>query len=155
VLADDSVDLLIATADSALLHAKAQGRNRVGGEAPLVRPSRISAQRWQRYTPVYVDPWFADRIPSYLDSVHEEARGQLETLRSGERRGATALSRLRLGANHIGLEELERQIARVETAARDGELAEMRDAAEALVQYVTHVQIIYRRPGETAAVMAS
>jgi len=155
VLADDSEDLLIAAADSALLRAKAQGRNRVGGEAPLVRPSRISAQRWQRYTPVYVDPWFADRIPSYLDSVHEEARGQLETLRSGERRGATALARLRQGANHIGLTELERQIARVESAARDGELAEMRDAAEALVQYVTHVQIIYRRPNEAAAVMAS
>ena len=101
-LADDSVDLLIAAADSALLRAKAQGRNRVGGEAPLVRPSRISAQRWQRYTPVYVDPWFADRIPTYLESVHEEARGQLDTLRSGERRGATALSRLRLAAGHFG-----------------------------------------------------
>ena len=57
------IDLLIAAADSALLRAKAQGRNRVGGEAPLVRPSRDLGAALAALHAGVCDPWFADRIP--------------------------------------------------------------------------------------------
>jgi diguanylate cyclase (GGDEF)-like protein len=146
VLADDQPDMLIGAADGALLQAMAQGRNRVGGVAPLVRPSRISAQRWQRYAPVYVDPWFADRMPAFLESVEQEARTHLETVRNGERRGVVTLQRLRQTACDMAMRELERHLDQLEDGVHDGDLVVVRAAAEAVIQYATHVQVIYRRP---------
>lgn len=148
VLPDDSIDRLIAAADAALLRAKANGRNRVGGEAPLVRPSRVSAQRWERYAPVYADPWFADQIPAYLQQVQSDVRTLLETAREGERRGGVGFQRLRGTADEIGLRGVATLIRDVEAGMRDGDLARLRQAAEELIQYVTHVQVIYRRPPE-------
>jgi len=148
VLADDSLDRLIAAADAALLRAKASGRNRVGGEAPLVRPSRVSAQRWERYAPVFADPWFADRIPPYLQHVQSEVRALLETAREGEHRSGVTFRRLRRTAEELDMPGIATLVAHVENAIRDGELARLRPAAEELVQYVMHVQVIYRREPE-------
>ena len=148
ILPDDSMDRLIAAADAALLHAKSEGRNRVGGTAPLVRPSRVSAQRWEQYAVVYADPWFAARIPPFLDHVHGEVRALLETAREGERHGAVTLQRLATTADEMGLKFVTRLVRSIEAAVREGEAGSLRMTAEELIQYVTHVQIVYRRAPE-------
>jgi diguanylate cyclase (GGDEF)-like protein len=148
VLADvsDSIDRLIAGADSALLRAKLDGRNRVGGDAPLVRPARrMSSQRWHEFAPVYADPWFADRIPPFLEATETEIRELVETARRGERRSGLALQRLHRAATSLGLPAVATLIGEVEVAVRDAELDALRDGAEQLIEYVTHVQVIYRR----------
>jgi two-component system, chemotaxis family, response regulator WspR len=150
VLADDVIDKLIGAADAALIRAKTLGRNRVGGEAPLVRPSRVSAQRWERYAPVYADPWFADRIPPFLEMVQCEVRGFLDTARDGERRSGATLQRIRGTAEEMGLVAVAMLLRDVEAALRDGENAALREATEELIQYVTHVQVVYRRTPEVA-----
>lgn len=147
VLADsgDTIDRLIAAADAALLRAKTDGRNRVGGDAPLLRPSRVSAQRWQRYAPVHVDPWFADRIPAFLDEIRRETREVVQSARLAERRSGAALARLRASAENIGLGVIAGSLRDLDDAARTGDVEVIQAAADELVQYVTHVQVIYRR----------
>jgi diguanylate cyclase (GGDEF)-like protein len=148
VLPDDAIDRLISAADAALLQAKRDGRNRVGGIAPLVRPSRVSAQRWERYAPVYVDPCFAERVPAFLDAVKQHMTALAESTRNGERRGGHAIRRLAQTAQELGLIAAEMLLCDVDTGIREGELPLLRDAAFELLQYVTHVQVIYRRTGD-------
>ena len=155
VLATDSMDRVIAAADAALLRAKAEGRNRVGGDAPLVRPSRVSAQRWERYAPVFADPWFADRIPPFLGHVQSELRPLLETAREGERRSPHPWQRMRSTAEELGLVAVAMLARDIEIAVRDDEVAPLRKGAEELLQYVTHVQVVYRRtPAEQPVAQA-
>lgn len=148
ILPNDSQELLVTAADSFLLQAKAQGRNRVGGHAPLVRPSRVSAQRWEQYAPVYVDPWFADRIPSYLEAVQREARAQVETLGTSERGGGLTLRRLEDHANRYGLIAISMLLRDLGVAVREADVTLLRGAAEELIQYATHVQVVYRRTAD-------
>jgi diguanylate cyclase (GGDEF)-like protein len=147
VLGDLSVDRLVAAADAALLRAKADGRNRVGGDAPLVRPSRVSGQMWQRFAPVFADPWFADRIPHFLDEVRDEVRGISHALHTGHldhvRMTAQAL---KLSAVEFGFLEIGRHAAALEHGVDLGHHETLRHSAEELLQYVTHVQVVYRRP---------
>lgn len=147
VLPNDVAENLIAAADGALLQSKRYGRNRVGGIAPLVRASRVSAQSWERYPPVYVDPWFASRVPSFLATVKEQVRALADTFRYGERRSGLAMRRLRNSAEELGLVGVRMLIDDVEQALREGELPSLRPLAEELMQYVTHMHVIYRRTG--------
>ncbi|MDB4962746.1 MAG: putative response regulator [Myxococcales bacterium] len=153
---DLAMDRLIAVADAALLRAKAQGRNRIEGDAPLVQPSRMSAQRWERFEPVHADPWFADQIPTCLSEAHAGARAIIQALRDDEPRvilrTATALLST---ARELGLATLEQLIADLERAASASEVTAAREAADALIQYVTHVQVVYRRSHEPAHPVAS
>jgi two-component system, chemotaxis family, response regulator WspR len=145
VLPDDAMERLIAAADGALLQAKSLGRNRVGGIAPLVRPSRVSAQIWERYAPVYVDPWFADRIPAFLDKVKKDINALADSVRYGERRSGLPMRRLRSAAHELGLVAVEMLILDLERALCEAELPLLQSATEELLQYVTHVQVVYRR----------
>ncbi|HUS30084.1 MAG TPA: diguanylate cyclase [Kofleriaceae bacterium] len=151
VLADDQMERLIAAADGALLQAKAHGRNAVGGIAPLVRPTRVSAQLWERYEPVYVDPWYADRVPAFLDTTKAQVSALADSVRNGERRSGLTMRRLRNSAHELGLTTIERLALNVEDALREGELVQLRTATEELLQYVMHVQIIYRRTEDAHA----
>jgi diguanylate cyclase (GGDEF)-like protein len=151
VLPDDAPEKLIASADASLLEAKRYGRNRIGGFAPLVRSSRVSAQRWERYAPVYVDPWFADRIPMFLDSVHHDVRANYLTLRAGEHGSGFALKRLDESALRFGLPMVSLLLRDLATAVREADLELVREAADELIQYVTHVQVIYRRTPDLGA----
>jgi diguanylate cyclase (GGDEF)-like protein len=151
VLPQDTEEKLIAAADASLLEAKRHGRNTVGGYAPLVRSSRVSAQRWERYAPVYVDPWFADRIPSFLDAVQHDVRSLFATLRAGERGSGIALKRLDESALRFGLPMVSILLRDLATAVREADIGQVRAAAEELVQYVTHVQVIYRRTPDLGA----
>jgi diguanylate cyclase (GGDEF)-like protein len=152
VLPVDSLERLIGAADEALLKAKAEGRNRVGGIGPMSRPSRESTQRWKQYPPVYVDPCFRSRVPSFLDTVKDEVSSTLARARSGERRSGLVMQRLAQTADQLGLVAVRMLMRDVEAAAREGELSLLRPAAEELVQYVTHVQVVYRRRGENSQV---
>ena len=143
---DLALDKLIATADAALLRSKAAGRNRIGGDAPLVRPSRESAQRWERFEPVVADPWFADRIPACLAEAHAGARTIVQALRVEDPRAILRTATPLLAtARELGLLVLEKLVSDLERAASAEEVTAARDAADAVIQYVTHVQVIYRR----------
>ncbi|MGE0398469.1 MAG: diguanylate cyclase [Kofleriaceae bacterium] len=143
---DLTMDRLIAAADNALLRAKAHGRNRVEGDAPLVRPTHISAQRWQRFQPVHADPWLADRIPACLVDAHAGARTIVDALHTDDPRTILRTATPLLAtARELGLDALEKLLADLERATSESDLAAARDAADELIQYVTHVQVIYRR----------
>jgi hypothetical protein len=145
VAPDLTMDKLIAAADGALLRAKAQGRNRVEGDAPLVRPARVSAQRWQRFEPVIADPWFADRIPDFLSEAHAAARLLTQTDDLTFERTTTEL---RAKAARLGLRIIEDLVFDLERVRSD-ETA-LREVADELIQYVTHVQVVYRRAPDVA-----
>jgi two-component system chemotaxis family response regulator WspR len=143
---DLTMDRLIAVADGALLRAKAHGRNRIEGDAPLVRPVRMSAQRWQRFEPVHADPWFADQIPTYLSEAHAGARAIMQALRDDQPRVILrTATTLLTTARELGLGTLEKLITDLERAASASEVTAAREAADELIQYVTHVQVVYRR----------
>jgi diguanylate cyclase (GGDEF)-like protein len=154
ILPTDSTELLVTAADAFLLKAKSDGRNRVGGHAPLVRPSRVSAQRWDQYALVYVDPWFADRIPSFLEAVQREARAQVEMLGTSGRGSAIALRRLDDEAQRFGLVAISSQLRDLATAVREADVTSLRAASDALIQYAMHVQVVYRRTADSDAMQS-
>lgn len=145
VLPEDVMERLIAAADASLLEAKRDGRNRVGGYAPLTRPSRVSTQRWERYPPAYVDPWYASNVPGYLQQVQQDVRALVDNMRNGERSGGLALKRLDEQALRFGLTAVSLLLCDVIAAARDADHHLVKAAADELLQYVSHVQIVYRR----------
>ncbi len=146
---DLSVDRLIAVADAALLRAKTLGRNRVDGDAPLVRPNRLPSIAWERFAPVFADPWFADRIPAFLADAHAVV-GQIgDAIDAADRRHASALAHeLRAAARALDLVAIERLITELDRALEGPSLTAAREAADEVTQYITHVQVIYRRTGE-------
>jgi two-component system, chemotaxis family, response regulator WspR len=143
---DLPLDKLIAAADMALLRAKAAGRNRIEGDAPLVRPSRESPQRWERFEPVVADPWFADRIPACLADAHAGAHTIVRALHIEDPRSILRTATPLLATTReLGLLVLEKLVSDLERAASAEDVTTARAAADAVVQYVTHVQVIYRR----------
>lgn len=153
---DMAVDLLIGAADAALLHAKVAGRNRIDGDAPPIRPTRVSAQRWKRFAPVFTDPWFADRIPSFLAETREEASTIGKALRAGELERVRGLARqLRSAAFDFGFAEIERMADEVDRAARDEERRTILVTCHELLDYVNHVQVVYRRRLEVSRTLQS
>ena len=158
VLGDVPVDNLIAAADAALLRAKANGRNRIEGDAPLARPSLVSAHLWKRFAPVFADPWFVDRIPPFL----AEVRADLRVI--GELTGIDDLARvlsiahvLKASAKELGLLVISRLADDLEQAASVADPVAIRALSDEILQYVLHVQVIYRRPtaGPIAASVAT
>jgi len=146
VLGDLPVDNLIAAADTALLRAKANGRNRIEGDAPVVRPNLGSPHSWKRFAPVYADPWFADRIPAFLAEVRADLRlvGELADP-SGLARLRSMAHGLRTSAKELGFAEIVRLADELERAAEAADDAAIRALADEILQYVLHVQVIYRR----------
>lgn len=146
------VDRLIAAADGALLRAKSSGRNRIGGEAPRVGRTNLPAVAWERFAPVFADPWFADRIPAFLTDAHATTLHIIDVLQS-DRRHALALAReMRSDAAELDLTAIGQLIDEVERALARPANGNAKEAAEELIQYITHVQVIYRRTGETGRV---
>jgi len=143
-------DSLIKVADAALLTAKSMGRNRVRGDAPDApsRP-RLSSQPWRRFPVVVLDPWFADRIPAFLSSIHGEIGGLREAndARNFERvRALTRRLRQNASEHHIAtIVELGNMLER---AARSEQFDVIQRLCDELEQYVEHVQVTYRRPAE-------
>ncbi|HTL32950.1 MAG TPA: diguanylate cyclase [Kofleriaceae bacterium] len=157
VAPDLTMDKLVAVADAALLRAKSKGRNRIEGDAPLVRPMRVSAQRWQRFAPVFADPWYADQIPVFLAEAHAGAKIIAQALRNAEpwRIESTAMA-LRTRAGELGLMTLEQLVMTLERHASAADHAATREAADEVIEYVTHVQVVYRRVSEPSnAVLAA
>jgi hypothetical protein len=62
------------------------------------------------------------------------------------------MQRLAQTAEQLGLVAVRMLMRDIEAATREGELALLRPAAEELLQYVTHVQVVYRRCGESSQV---
>ena len=144
-------DALVAAADTALLVAKADGRNRVAGEAPpgaYARP-RPSSQPWRRFPPVVADPWFANRIPQFLAAT----RGELVAARDACEAGGfdrirTTARRLKGNAADHGIETIAQLANLLERAARSDDRASVERVVDELEQYIEHVQVTYRRPHE-------
>jgi diguanylate cyclase (GGDEF)-like protein len=151
--ADRVVADLLSQADHALLTAKAHGKNRVTGDAPPA-PARapVSPLPWTRFPVVVADPWFADRIPPFLEARRDDARSMTEACehRAYDRvRGI--VRRMRNAAIDHGFDHIERLASTLEHAARDEDATTIAAAVEELVQYIDHVQVTYRRPLDQTA----
>lgn len=143
------VNRLIAVADAALLRAKATGRNRVEGDAPRVPASGVPEIAWQRFAPVFADPWFADRIPVFLSNAHGSALDIVDAIHRDNRAHAGMLVReLRSSAHTLDLTAIGQLIDELERAIGAPANSHASEAAEELIQYITHVQVIYRRTNE-------
>lgn len=146
-------DFLVAAADSALLAAKAAGRNRISGDAPAAPPPRVvPSQPWTRFPIVVADPWYADRIPKYLAARRDEARELDEALHAG------AFDRIRMFARRLKTSAMEHGIPhigqlgmRLDHAARAEDRDAVRGTIDELELYIDHVQVTYRRPERLAA----
>lgn len=141
---------LIKVADAALLCAKSAGRNRIIGEAPgaPARP-RTSSQPWRRFPPVIVDPWFADRIPQFLEQARNELGAAREAGIAGNfDRIRIVARRLRTSGSDHGIETIVELANLLERAARSEDIAAAERLVAELEQYVEHVQVTYRRPNE-------
>jgi diguanylate cyclase (GGDEF)-like protein len=152
--ADMTVDQLIGAADAALLRAKTLGRNLVEGDAPVVDHTVTSTSAWLRFEPVHVDPWLVDRIPRFLAEAQHNAHEMLRALAAQDTAAIGCMAAaLRISAHGLGLPLVEHIVDDLELAALEHNAATAMRAAEELAQYVTHVQIIYRRTSETARQM--
>jgi diguanylate cyclase (GGDEF)-like protein len=145
-----SLDTLVQTADHALLTAKSSGRNRVVGEAPDVpaRP-RLSSQPWRRFPIVVADPWYASRIPQFLDTT----RGDLISARLAADTGnferiRTIARKLKGSASEHGIETIGELANLLDQATRSTDRVSIERVVNELEAYVEHVQVAYRRPLE-------
>jgi two-component system chemotaxis family response regulator WspR len=155
--ADRTAGELVAAADASLLRAKERGRNQVVGDAPTAAPPEPDDDPWwERCPPVTIDPSLADRIPSFLDAVCENARSIDEAYQADDFERVRTLSRkLRIAGRELGFDEIQRLAGELERAGRGQDRESIRRAAVELDQYATHVQVVYRRrTTELAAVMA-
>ncbi|MDB4958530.1 MAG: diguanylate cyclase [Myxococcales bacterium] len=151
---DRPCDVVIKAADNALLGAKTLGRNGASGEAPAPSPPRqtISPYAWTKFPVVVADPWFVDRIPQFLTDTREEARLIDEARREDDFERVRMIGRrLKANARDFGFDQIRQLAGLVEHAARFEDRGAIREATEELEEYVTHVQVIYRRPLEQAS----
>jgi diguanylate cyclase (GGDEF)-like protein len=148
--ADVPSDTLLHAADHALLAAKANGRNRVVGDAPSNPPrARLSSQPWRRFPIVVADPWFASRIPPFLDATRLEIRTAREAVATmGFERVRAIARRLRGNATEHSIETIGQLAGLLEQAARVDDSAAITRVLDELEAYVDHVQVTYRRPAE-------
>ncbi|HET9988854.1 MAG TPA: diguanylate cyclase [Kofleriaceae bacterium] len=148
-----TVDQLIGQADAALLRAKAHGRNLIDGEGPVADPTDCS-KAWISFDPVHADPWFADRIPRFLAEVQVGAQDIVNALRRDDSEAVShTVAGLRAGARDLGLALVEHIVDDLELATIERDPSTALKAADELTQYVTHVQVIYRRASDTARSM--
>jgi two-component system chemotaxis family response regulator WspR len=142
---EHGADALLKAADGALLRAKASGRNRISGDAPSGAPRpRISSHPWRRFPAVVLDPWFADRIPSFLATTRNEIMVLREALDLG------ALDRVRIVARRLRGGATDHNIPTnlLERTARAEDRDSIVRVIDELAQYVEHVVVQYRRPAE-------
>jgi hypothetical protein len=83
-----------------------------------------------------------------LNEAHSGARTIVDALRADDARSILRTATPLLAtARELGLEVLEKLLAELERAASASEVNAAREAADELSEYVTHVQVIYRRAG--------
>ena len=104
-----------------------------------------------RIAPIQADPWFVARIPVFFSEVHEGARSIVQTLAcdGAMSRIETAAEQLRSHAVELGLSRIEQLLGELKRVAVAGDGRAARAVADELIRYVTHVQVIYRRPTRT------
>lgn len=145
-----AVETLVHAADHALLTAKANGRNRVAGEATEAPPRpHLPGQPWRRFPIVVVEPWFASRIPSFLEATRSElAQARTAAQARAFDRIRTVARRLKSEASAHGIDVVNQLAQLLERAARADDREEVDRIVEEIQLYVDHVQVTYRRPHE-------
>jgi len=146
--ADMPSETLLHTADRNLLAAKASGRNRAIGDAPTNPPRpRTSSQPWRRFPIVVAEPWFASRIPPFLEGTRSEIRTAREALAiAGFDRVRGIARRLKGSAADHSIEPIGALANLLEQAARSDDGASVGRVLDELEAYIDHVQVTYRRP---------
>jgi two-component system chemotaxis family response regulator WspR len=146
---DQPSELLIHAADRALLTAKATGRNRALGDAPAETRPRLASGPWRRFPVVVVDPWFASRIPPFLETCRTEIVTARDAagVRNFERIRAIS-RRLKSSAVEHSIETVAQLAGLLEQAARGDNLDSVGRVLDELAAYIDHVQVTYRRPLE-------
>jgi HPt (histidine-containing phosphotransfer) domain-containing protein len=109
----------------------------------------MSSQPWRRFPIVVADPWFASRIPQFLEAT----RSEMSAARSAC--GAGGFDRIRLIARRLkgnatehGIDTVAQLANLLERAARTDDRASVERVIGEVEQYVKHVQVTYRRPLE-------
>ena len=154
--ADTDPERLVASADRAMYRAKRGGRNRVGvsgrsstapleaGEAERRKRAATGSDRWP--APVWVDPTYADRLPSVLEKMRQAVRRMSRAARAGDQgRVREIADELRSLAAEFGLAVVETLVS----SLGQDEAVEIDTVTEELCWYLDRVPVIYRqRTGE-------
>ena len=112
----------------------------------------VSPLPWTRFPVVVADPWFADRIPAFLDARREDAHALILACEHGAYdRIRGIVRRMKAAATDHGFDHIEHLATSLEHAARSEDRKAIAAAVEELVQYVDHVQVTYRRPLDQTA----
>jgi diguanylate cyclase (GGDEF)-like protein len=144
---DRDPETLVAAADAALFRAKNGGRNRYCADATA--PSAVIPNRrpWPICPVAVVDPFLVQRIPGFLDTCAGELRVTRLAAEGGDFESVRVMgSKLEETAGGFGIEALAELGTRVVHAAQRTQLEETLDVLDELAWYLTHVQVVYRRP---------
>lgn len=98
----------------------------------------------QEQITVQADPEFADLIPMFLDNCRSHAAQMRKSLDSGDYPAIAAVSHQIIGAGaSYGFKPLSEESRFIETAAKKGDGAGVREHLEALSTYLKRLNVVY------------
>jgi HPt (histidine-containing phosphotransfer) domain-containing protein len=135
---------LIQAADAAMFRAKAGGRNCCRADGVDVAAITIRREPWPTCPVVVLDPILVERVPRFLDTVRAEV-ASLEVLETEPKQISIRTSRIRRGADSLGLTRVVELAKWIDDAIRSQDLESASDLHKELGWYLQHVQVVYRR----------
>jgi diguanylate cyclase (GGDEF)-like protein len=142
--AGSTPETLIQAADAAMFRAKAGGRNCCRADGVDVAAITIRREPWPTCPVVVLDPILVERVPRFLDTVRAEV-ASLEVLETEPKQISIRTSRIRRGADSLGLTRVVELAKWIDDAIRSQDLESASDLHKELGWYLQHVQVVYRR----------